>query len=73
MSFAGQLLQYRTHPKPTNYPTISQLLQLPNLIQIQTKSYHSFLKQALLDMFTHISPIQHFTPNLSLEFLDYRL
>ncbi|WP_260846981.1 hypothetical protein, partial [Staphylococcus haemolyticus] len=73
MSFPPQVVQYPTHPKPTNYPTISQLLQLPNLIQIQTKSYHSFLKQPLLQIFPHISPIQHFTRNLSLQFVDYPL
>ncbi|WP_260844031.1 hypothetical protein, partial [Staphylococcus epidermidis] len=71
--FTPQLLQYPRHRKPTNYATISRLLQLPNLIQIQTKSYHSFLKQPLLQIFTHISPIQHFTPNLSLQFVHYTL
>ncbi|WP_260846388.1 hypothetical protein, partial [Staphylococcus saprophyticus] len=73
MSFPPQFLQYPTHPKPTNYPTISHVLQLPNLIHIQTNSYHSFLQQPLLQIFTHISPIQHFTRNLSLDFVDYRL
>ena len=50
-----------------------QVLELPNLIEIQTKSYDWFLKEGLLEMFRDISPIEDFTGNLSLEFVDYRL
>ena len=50
-----------------------QVLELPNLIEIQTKSYEWFLREGLIEMFRDISPIEDFTGNLSLEFVDYRL
>lgn len=49
------------------------MLELPNLIEIQTKSYEWFLEEGLRDMFRDISPIEDFTGNLSLEFVDYSL
>ena len=69
---AGQVVQYG-HRKRRNYARISEVLELPNLIEIQTKSYDWFLKEGLLEMFRDISPIEDFTGNLSLEFVDYRL
>ena len=69
---AGQVVQYGRHRKRRNYARIS-VLELPNLIEIQTKSYDWFLKEGLLEMFRDISPIEDFTGNLSLEFVDYRL
>ena len=70
---AGQVVQYGRHRKRRNYARISEVLELPNLIEIQTKSYDWFLKEGLLEMFRDISPIEDFTGNLSLEFVDYRL
>lgn len=49
------------------------MLELPNLIEIQTKSYEWFLEEGLRDMFRDISPIEDFTGNLSLDFVDYSL
>jgi DNA-directed RNA polymerase subunit beta len=70
---AGQFVQYGRHRKRRNYARISEVLELPNLIEIQTKSYEWFLEEGLLEMFRDISPIEDFTGNLSLEFVDYRL
>ena len=70
---AGQVVQYGRHRERRNYARISEVLELPNLIEIQTKSYDWFLKEGLLEMFRDISPIEDFTGNLSLEFVDYRL
>lgn len=70
---AGQLIQYGRHRKRRSYARISEILELPNLIEIQTKSYDWFLKEGLIEMFRDISPIEDFTGNLSLEFVDYRL
>ena len=70
---ACQVVQYGRHRKRRNYARISEVLELPNLIEIQTKSYDWFLKEGLLEMFRDISPIEDFTGNLSLEFVDYRL
>ena len=61
------------HRKRRNYARISEVLELPNLIEIQTKSYEWFLREGLIEMFRDISPIEDFTGNLSLEFVDYRL
>ncbi|KAA1039395.1 DNA-directed RNA polymerase subunit beta [Macrococcus equipercicus] len=69
----GQLIQYGRHRKRRSYARISEILELPNLIEIQTKSYEWFLKEGLLEMFRDISPIEDFTGNLSLEFVDYKL
>ncbi|KYD20730.1 DNA-directed RNA polymerase beta subunit [Caldibacillus debilis] len=46
---------------------------MPNLIEIQTSSYKWFLEEGLREMFRDISPIEDFTGNLSLEFVDYSL
>lgn len=70
---AGQVVQYGRHRKRRNYARISEVLELPNLIEIQTKSYEWFLREGLIEMFRDISPIEDFTGNLSLEFVDYRL
>src|SRR5690625_3002200 len=52
---------------------MSEVLELPNLIEIQTASYNWFLEEGLKEMFKDISPIEDFTGNLSLEFIDYSL
>lgn len=49
------------------------MLELPNLIEIQTASYQWFLDEGLREMFQDISPIEDFTGNLVLEFIDYSL
>ena len=52
---------------------LKEVMEVPNLIEIQRKSFDWFLKEGLLEMFRDISPIQDFTGNLVLEFLDYTL
>jgi len=69
----GQLVQYGRHRKRRSYARISEVLELPNLIEIQTASYEWFLEEGLKEMFEDISPIEDFAGNLSLEFVDYRL
>ncbi|MTI80728.1 MAG: DNA-directed RNA polymerase subunit beta [Firmicutes bacterium] len=56
-----------------NYGKLKEVLQLPNLIEIQRDSYKWFLDTGLREVFRDISPIQDFTGNLVLEFLDYTL
>src|SRR5699024_8401971 len=41
--------------------------------KIQTNSYEWFLKSSLIEMFKYISPVENFTGNISLEFVDYKL
>ncbi|MGP4109056.1 DNA-directed RNA polymerase subunit beta [Virgibacillus sp. L01] len=69
----GQLVQYGRHRQRRSYARISEVLELPNLIEIQTASYEWFLEEGLREMFKDISPIEDFTGNLSLEFVDYSL
>jgi len=69
----GQLVQYGRHRQRRSYARISEVLELPNLIEIQTASYQNFLDEGLREMFKDISPIEDFTGNLSLEFIDYSL
>ena len=69
----GQLVQYGRSRQRRSYARISEVLELPNLIEIQTASYNWFLEKGLKEMFADISPIEDFTGNLSLEFVDYRL
>ena len=56
-----------------SYASIEEVLQMPNLIQIQRESYEWFLKEGLREVFEDISPIQDYTGNLILEFIDYSL
>ena len=69
----SQLIQYGRHAKRRSYARIEEKLDLPNLIEIQTKSYDWFLKTGLIEMFKDISPVEDFTGNMSLEFVDYKL
>ena len=55
------------------YSRIREVLDMPNLIEIQQNSYRWFLEEGLREMFRDISPIQDFTGNLVLEFIDYNL
>lgn len=70
---AGKLIQCGRHRQRRTYSRINEVLGLPNLIEIQQKSYQWFLDEGLREMFQDISPIQDFTGNLVLEFIDYSL
>ncbi|MDB5055567.1 MAG: subunit beta of DNA-directed polymerase [Bacilli bacterium] len=69
---AGHLVQFGRR-KRRSYARIREVLEIPNLIEIQQKSYEWFLEEGLREMFQDISPIQDFTGNLVLEFIDYNL
>ena len=56
-----------------SYGKINEVGHMPNLIDIQTKSYDWFLKEGLHEVFEDISPIRDYAGNLSLEFIDYSL
>ena len=43
----GQLVQYGRHRQRRSYARISEVLELPNLIEIQTSSYQWFLDEGL--------------------------
>ncbi|MDK2793596.1 MAG: DNA-directed polymerase subunit beta [Caldanaerobacter sp.] len=56
-----------------SFAKIDEVLEIPDLIEVQKKSYQWFLEEGLKEVFQGISPIESFTGNLALEFVDYRL
>lgn len=56
-----------------SYARIDEVLDMPNLIEVQQNSYRWFLESGLQELFRDISPIQDFTGNLVLEFVGYSL
>ena len=55
-----------------NYSKIRTDVELPGLIEIQTKSFDWFVEQGLKEVFEDISPITSFNGDLKLYFQDYR-
>ncbi|MGI6036833.1 MAG: DNA-directed RNA polymerase subunit beta [Limnochordia bacterium] len=56
-----------------SFGKIKEVLDMPDLIELQRRSYDWFLNEGIQEMFEDISPIQDFTGNLVLEFIDYSL
>src|SRR5689334_7853024 len=56
-----------------SYSKIDEVLDMPNLIEVQKNSYKWFLEEGLREVFRDISPISDYTGNLILEFIDYSL
>ena len=56
-----------------SYSKINEVLDMPNLIEVQKDSYQWFLKEGLKEVFEDISPIADFSGNLVLEFIDFTL
>ncbi len=50
-----------------------EVLDMPNLIEIQKDSYQWFLNEGLKEVFRDISPIEDYSEHLSLEFVDFQL
>ncbi|MDY3926249.1 MAG: DNA-directed RNA polymerase subunit beta [Anaerotignum sp.] len=56
-----------------SYSKINEVLEMPNLIEVQKNSYQWFLDEGLKEVFEDISPITDFSGNLILEFVDFSL
>jgi len=56
-----------------SYSRIKEVLEMPNLIEVQKNSYKWFLEEGLREVFRDVSPITDYTGNLILEFVDYAL
>jgi len=69
----------RMHPVKTgksvrmSYSRQKEVLEMPNLIEIQKDSYQWFLNEGLKEVFEDISPIEDYNNHLSLEFVDFQL
>ena len=56
-----------------SYARQKEVLDMPNLIEIQKDSYQWFLDEGLKEVFNDISPIEDYNEQLSLEFVDFQL
>ncbi|MCR4705960.1 MAG: DNA-directed RNA polymerase subunit beta, partial [Lachnospiraceae bacterium] len=56
-----------------SYSRQKEVLQMPNLIEVQKDSYQWFLDEGLKEVFDDISPIADYSGHLSLEFVDFEL
>ncbi|MEN6417969.1 MAG: DNA-directed RNA polymerase subunit beta [Clostridiaceae bacterium] len=56
-----------------SFSRIREVLDMPDLIEIQKNSYYRFLREDLREVFDEISPITDYSGKLVLEFVDYRI
>ncbi len=56
-----------------SFAKIDEVLEMPNLIEVQKNSYNWFLNEGLKEVFKDVSGITDYTGNLVLDFVDYRL
>ena len=56
-----------------SYSRQKEVLEMPNLIEVQKNSYQWFLDEGLKEVFNDISPITDYSGHLSLEFVDFEL
>ncbi len=71
--------KYRLHPSGNgknvrmSFQRQKEVLEMPNLIEVQKNSYQWFLDEGLKEVFDDISPIEDYSGKLSLEFVDFKL
>ena len=65
------IVKYGKKAERRSYARIDEVLELPNLIEIQTDSYQWFLDEGIKVMFEDVSPIVDHSDNLELHFVDY--
>ena len=56
-----------------SYSRQKEVLEMPNLIEVQKSSYEWFLNDGLREVFEDVSPIRDYSGHLSLEFTDFKL
>lgn len=54
-----------------SYSRIKEVIDMPHLLDVQRNSYDWFCQEGLKEIFEEVSPIEDFSGNLSLEFVDY--
>ena len=55
-----------------SYARQKEVLEMPNFIEVQKKSFQWFLDEGLKEAFDDINPITDFSDHLSLEFVDFK-
>ena len=81
VKFMNGVIQPMVNVKPVkvgkntrmSFARIEEVLDMPNLIEIQKKSYQWFLDEGLREVFKEVSGITDYTGNLVLDFVDYKL
>ena len=56
-----------------SFSRINEVINMPNLIEVQKNSYKWFLEEGLKEVFKDVSSVTDYTGNLLLDFMDYRL
>ena len=56
-----------------SFAKINEVMEMPNLIEVQKNSYNWFLDVGLREVFRDIDEITDYTGNLVLDFIDYRM
>ncbi|MCH4168372.1 MAG: DNA-directed RNA polymerase subunit beta [Streptococcaceae bacterium] len=69
----GHDVKFGKHRTRRSFARISEVLDLPDLIEIQTNSYQWFLDKGIAEMFNDVLPISDFADTMSLEYVGYDL
>ncbi len=69
----SMLRQVNPDTRRISFQKIPKILDLPYLIDLQRSSYEEFLREGIKETFQDISPVEDFTGNLVLEFLEHTL
>ncbi len=56
-----------------SFQKIYEALEMPNLIEVQKKSYQSFVEEGLMEVLRDVSPITDYSGNLIIEFVDFSI
>ncbi len=56
-----------------SFQKIYEALEMPNLIEVQKKSYQNFIENGLMEVLHDVSPITDYSGNLIIEFIDYSI
>ncbi len=56
-----------------SFSKINEALEMPNLIEVQKKSFEWFLTEGLKEVLADVSPIVDYSGNLSIDFVDYKI
>ncbi|MDR0297424.1 MAG: DNA-directed RNA polymerase subunit beta [Streptococcaceae bacterium] len=70
---AGHDVKYGTHSTRRSFSRINEVLDLPDLIEIQTESFDDFVKVGLGEAFQEVFPIDSFNGNIEMEFVSYEM
>ena len=63
--------KFGDHRERVTFSKTKNVLELSNLLDVQKKSYQNFLENGIKEVFDDLFPVESFTGNISLEFIDY--